>query len=65
MSHLQREDILQPGNVITIEPGVYYPERGYGIRLEDTFYVSEQGELISLSPQPKRLVLPLRGGDQA
>ena len=65
ISHLQREDILQPGNVITIEPGVYYPERGYGIRVEDTFYVSEQGELISLSPQPKRLVLPLRGGDQA
>lgn len=62
MSHLQREDILQPGNVITIEPGVYYPERGYGIRLEDTFYVSEQGELISLSPQPKNLILPLKGG---
>ncbi len=61
MSHLQREDILQPGNVITIEPGVYYPERGYGIRLEDTFYVSQQGELISLSPQPKRLVLTLQG----
>ena len=63
MSHLQRETILQPGNVITIEPGVYYPEKGYGIRLEDTFYISEQGELISLSPQPKRLVLPLQGGD--
>lgn len=62
MSHLQREDILQPGNVITIEPGVYYPDRGYGIRLEDTFYVSEQGELISLSPQPKNLILPLKGG---
>ncbi|MCY4009573.1 MAG: M24 family metallopeptidase [Anaerolineaceae bacterium] len=62
MSHLQKEDILQPGNVITIEPGVYYPDRGYGIRLEDTFYVSEQGELISLSPHPKDLVLPLKGG---
>ena len=62
MSHLQRQDILQPGNVVTIEPGVYYPDRGYGIRIEDTFYVSEQGELISLSPQPKRLVLPLSGG---
>ena len=61
MSHLQREDILQPGNVITIEPGVYYPDRGYGIRLEDTFYVSEHGELISLSPQPKNLILPLKG----
>ena len=64
MSHLQREDILQPGNVVTIEPGVYYPDRGYGIRIEDTFYVSEGGELISLSQQPKRLVLPLRGGDE-
>lgn len=61
MSHLQKEDILQPGNVITIEPGVYYPDRGYGIRLEDTFYVSEQGELISLSPHSKDLVVPLEG----
>lgn len=61
MSHLLKEDIFQIGNVITIEPGVYYPDDGYGMRVEDTFYVSESGELISITDVPKDLVLPLNG----
>ncbi|MDV0444834.1 Methionine aminopeptidase 1, mitochondrial [Methanimicrococcus sp. At1] len=34
--------ILEPGNVITIEPGLYYPEIG-GIRIEDTIVITEDG----------------------
>ena len=55
------KDTLQRGNVISIEPGLYYPEQGFGIRVEDTFYVSENGELISLTDFHKELVLPLKG----
>jgi Xaa-Pro aminopeptidase len=33
---------LRVGDVITIEPGLYYPEHG-GIRIEDTIVVTEQG----------------------
>jgi Xaa-Pro aminopeptidase len=33
---------LRSGNVITIEPGLYYPEIG-GVRLEDTIVVTPQG----------------------
>ena len=28
---------LAPGVVITSEPGLYYPEKGMGFRIEDTF----------------------------
>lgn len=59
LSHTRLEDVLQKGNVITIEPGVYYPEAGFGVRIEDTFYVTEQGELISLTPFKKDLVIPM------
>lgn len=62
ISHQMKDDRLQPGNVITIEPGLYYPERGFGIRIEDTFYINDSGELISLTQVPKDLIVPLRGG---
>jgi Xaa-Pro aminopeptidase len=58
MSHLST-DTLQVGNVITIEPGVYYPERGFGVRVEDSFYVDENGGLVALTNFRKDLILPL------
>jgi len=39
---------LGPGDVFTIEPGVYIPEEKLGIRIEDTLYVDESGKLINL-----------------
>lgn len=36
------EDTLQPGHLLTIEPGVYYPEWG-GIRIEDVVLVTDDG----------------------
>jgi Xaa-Pro aminopeptidase len=60
IGHLSK-DTLQPGNVISIEPGLYYPDRGFGVRVEDLCYVDASGELISLTDFHKELVLPLRG----
>ncbi|SHI87258.1 Xaa-Pro aminopeptidase [Mesonia phycicola] len=34
--------------VFTVEPGVYIPEEGFGIRLEDDVVVQEKGEPINL-----------------
>lgn len=61
ISHLNQNDVFAVGNVITIEPGLYYPERGYGVRIEDTLYVAPDGQLLTLTDVPKDLVLPLRG----
>lgn len=60
ISHTRREDVFAIGNCVTIEPGLYYPEDGYGVRVEDTFIVTENGELVSITPFKKDLVLPLK-----
>lgn len=60
ISHIRKDDTWQIGNVVTIEPGLYYPDKGFGIRVEDLFIITENGELISLTPFKKDLVLPLK-----
>lgn len=39
---------LQEGDVITIEPGIYIPEEGLGIRIEDNYWIVE-GSAVCLS----------------
>ncbi|KEH98970.1 aminopeptidase P family protein [Clostridium massiliodielmoense] len=43
-----RDIILKPGMVITDEPGLYIPEEGIGIRIEDDLLITEEG-CINLS----------------
>jgi Xaa-Pro aminopeptidase len=39
---------LDKGMVFTIEPGIYLPEEGIGVRIEDVFYVDADGKLVDL-----------------
>ena len=45
--------VLKIGDVITIEPGVYLKNR-FGIRIEDTFFVAEDGVEV-LTKLPKKM----------
>jgi Xaa-Pro aminopeptidase len=49
-----QEDVLQPGMVITIEPGAYIPGVG-GVRIEDMVVVTEHGCQV-LTPTEKELI---------
>jgi len=44
-----RDAPLGPGQVFTIEPGIYIPEESLGVRIEDDYYVDQDGKLIKLS----------------
>ena len=50
---------IKPGMVFTVEPGLYYPNQGFGIRLEDVVYISKTGKIINLTSYPRRLVVEL------
>jgi Xaa-Pro aminopeptidase len=39
-----RGDVLVPGAVFTVEPGLYYPSKGYGVRIEDTYWCRPDGQ---------------------
>jgi len=52
-------DVLSPGVVVTIEPGLYYPDRGFGVRVEDTLWVRPDGEIEILADYPYDLVIPV------
>jgi Xaa-Pro aminopeptidase len=58
-SNATEEDVLKPGSVMTIEPGLYYPSRGMGCRLENTVWVRPDGEFEILVDYPLDLVLPM------
>ncbi|MFQ5942752.1 MAG: M24 family metallopeptidase [Anaerolineales bacterium] len=61
-SHIKsNHDTLAPGTVFTFEPGLYYPERGAGVRIEDTVWATPEGEFEILAEFPKDLVLKIPG----
>ncbi len=61
-SHLfKSEDLLLPGSVFTLEPGLYYPEKGMGVRLENTVWVKPDGKFEVFADYPMELVLKMKG----
>ena len=42
------DDPFEANMVFTVEPGIYLPEEGFGIRLEDDVVIQEEGDPINL-----------------
>ncbi|MFI5371815.1 MAG: M24 family metallopeptidase [Candidatus Eisenbacteria bacterium] len=43
---------LEPGMVVTVEPGLYYPSKGMGARIEDLVVMTPDGRYENLTPAP-------------
>lgn len=56
----RENSILKPGVVATIEPGLYYPSKGMGCRIEDSVYIHPDGRIEVLADYPHDLVLPIK-----
>lgn len=37
------EDVIRPGQCFSVEPGIYLPEEGIGVRIEDLVLITEDG----------------------
>jgi len=58
--HIDETHRLAPGVVITLEPGLYYPEKGIGFRIEDTYWVRPDGKMELLAEYPYDFVLEMK-----
>ena len=52
---LTSRDVLEVGNVITVEPGIYLPGK-FGVRIEDMIWISPEGP-VNLTQTPKELLI--------
>jgi Xaa-Pro aminopeptidase len=50
-----RDAILEVGNVITVEPGIYIPAENLGVRIEDDVLVTEEGHCVLSQNIPKEI----------
>ena len=51
------QEIIEPGQCFSVEPGIYIPEEGIGVRIEDIVCITETGcEVLNESPKDLMVV---------
>jgi Xaa-Pro aminopeptidase len=55
LSAATNPDLILPGSLFTVEPGLYYPSRGLGVRIEDVIYAHQDGTFENLTHVPYEL----------
>jgi len=54
------DETLQPGTIICNEPGLYYAEKGWGVRVEDDYWHDpETGKFERLTEFDRGLIVPM------
>ncbi|MCP4749737.1 MAG: M24 family metallopeptidase [Proteobacteria bacterium] len=46
---------MEPGSVITVEPGLYLPDEGIGVRIEDNVLLTDEGFEVLSASIPKEI----------
>ena len=46
---------LLSGAIITVEPGVYLPAKGFGVRIEDEVLITDTGYRLLTNQFPRKL----------
>ena len=46
---------LEPNMVLTVEPGIYIPEEGIGVRIEDNVLITAKGAKVLSNKLPRSL----------
>lgn len=49
------EKPLPPGAIITVEPGIYLPQRNFGVRIEDMVLITDKGFKLLTADIPRKL----------
>lgn len=54
---LANDEIIEPGQCFSVEPGIYIPEEGIGVRIEDIVCITETGcDVLNESPKALTVV---------
>jgi Xaa-Pro aminopeptidase len=53
-------EFITPGHVFTIEPGIYYPDKEIGVRIEDDITILDDGSVYNLTSLSKDILIPLK-----
>jgi Xaa-Pro aminopeptidase len=59
MKGMRADERLLPGTIVTNEPGLYYPDKGWGIRVEDDYWCNPDGQFECLTGFDRSLIVPM------